>query len=164
MKAARLLAASGAAVAALALPGAASAATATSDVTGTVGSEVSVSAPDVTLSSFSPSTDGTGSSVVSVTSTLASWNLTLHDAALTTPGQMDKVDCTTRVLATGSLASALAFSGPAGSGSVSAAAAAVRTGGASSEDVTVSFTQGIGATEDVVVNNCYEMQLTFTAT
>lgn len=163
MRAVRLLAASGA-VAALALPAAASAATDPSAVTGTVGSELAIAAPDAALSTFSPSADGTGSSMVSVTSTLSSWNLTVSDTSLLTPGQMDKVVCTTGLPLTGSLASPLAFSGPDGSGSVSATAGAVRTAGALSEDVTVGFTQGIGASEGVAAGDCYQMQLTFTAT
>lgn len=163
MKHLRTLVLAGAAVVALSVPAAASAATGTSDVSGTVGSELSVSAPNAALSSFTPSTDGNGSTLVTVSSTSDEWSLTLHDATELTAGQMDRVNCGTRVPTTGSLAGALGYSASGGSGSLSAAPASIRTG-ASYETVSVSFTQGIGATEDVVAGDCYEVQATFTAT
>jgi hypothetical protein len=159
---ARLLAA-GIAALALALPGTALAASDTDTVSGTVGSELSISTSgNVSLSAFSPSTDGAGSSTVSISSTQSSWTLSIKDSGLTTPGQLDKVDCDTREALSGSLASALAWAVPSGnSGSLSGTDATVRTG-ASVEDVTVNFTQAIGATEDLVQDDCYELAAVWT--
>ena len=131
-------------------------------VSGTVGSELSVSAPDSALTAFSPATDGTGSTNITVSST-SSWSLALSDATVLTPGQMDRVDCETGTPTTGSLATALAYSAPDGSGSVSATPAVVETG-VSVQDVTVNYTQGIGATEDLLANDCYRMTVTYSAT
>jgi flagellar capping protein FliD len=150
---------------ALVLPGSALAATTDTDtVSGTVGSELSVSTNgDRTLSAFSPSTDGTASSTVSISSTAASWTLSIKDPGATTPGQMDKVDCgDSSVLLGGSLASALAWAVPSGnSGSLSGSNATVRAG-ASVEDVTVNFTQAIGATEDLTSGDCYALSVLWT--
>jgi hypothetical protein len=148
---------------AVALPGSALAATSSNDVAGTVGSELSVSATAPGAMSFSPSTDGLSSSTVTVSSTQSAWTLSISDAGATTPGQLDKVDCTTRVASSGSLASALGWAGPALSGSLSDTAATVKSG-ASVEDVAVSFTQAIGATEDLVADDCYQLAVTWTVT
>ena len=150
----------GALVVALAAPTAASADE--SVVSGTVGSELSVSAPDSPLTAFSPATDGTGSTNVTVSSTGA-WSLSLSDATVLTPGQMDKVDCATGVPTAGSLATALAYTAPDGSGSISATPAVVETG-VSVQDVTVAYTQGVGATEDLVADECYGATVTYSAT
>ena len=153
---------------AVALPGSALAATESDNVTGTVGSELSVSATNPAAMSFSPSTDGSSSSTVSVSSITSSWTLSISDAGATTPGQLDKVDCSTRVAVdpAASLASAFAWSasGPGTSGSLSGSAATVKASGASVEDVAVSFTQAIGATEDLVADDCYQLAVTWTVT
>lgn len=160
MKRPRSFVLAGALMVALAAPAAASADD--SVVSGTVGSELSVSAPDSPLTTFSPATDGTGSTNVTVSST-GTWSLALSDATVLTPGQMDKVDCVTGVPTTGSLATALAYSAPDGNGSVSAAPAVVETG-VSVQDVTVNYTQGIGAAEDLVADDCYRATVTYSAT
>lgn len=160
MKQPRTFALAGALMFALAAPVAASADD--SVVSGTVGSELSVSAPDSPLTAFSPATDGTGSTNVTVSSTGA-WSLALSDATVLTPGQMDKVDCATGSPTSGSLATALAYSAPDGSGSISAGSAVVETG-VSVQDVAVSYTQAIGATEDLVADDCYRATVTYTAT
>ena len=131
-------------------------------VSGTVGSELSVSAPDSTLTAFSPATDGTGSTNITVSST-GPWSLALTDATTLTPGQMDEVDCATGVPTSGSLATALAYSAPDGSGSVSATPAVVETG-VSVQDVAVNYTQGVDATEDLLADDCYRATVTYSAT
>ena len=153
-------------IAVLTFPAAAAAVGSTTDVTGVVGSELSVAATDPLPMAFSPSIDGTATSTVTVTSTQPSWSLTIHDAGTTTPGQMDKANCTTRALLTGSLASALAWAapGPGTSGSLSGTPATVKSNGSLVDSVVVNFTQGIGASEDLAVGDCYQLAVTWTAT
>ena len=154
------------AVAVLTFPAAAAAVGSTTDVSGTVGSELSVVATDPLPMTFSPSIDGVAASTVTVTSTQPSWSLTIHDAGATTPGHMDKVNCATRALLTGSLANALAWAapGPGTSGSLSGSGAAVKSNGSLVDSVVVNFTQGIGAAEDVALGDCYQLTVTWTVT
>lgn len=145
-----------------ALPAVAPAATTTSDVTGVVGTELSLAVSAPALMSFTPSTDGTSSSAVTITST-TSWTLTIADAGATTPGQMDKVDCVTRTALGGSLANALQWADAAAgtSGNLSATPATVATGSLVSVR-TVGYTQPVGAAESVAAGDCYQLTATYT--
>jgi hypothetical protein len=138
----------------------------TSDATGLVGADLSVAAATPALMTFTPSTPGTSSSVVTVTSTQPSWNLTVHDSGVTTPGQMDRVNCVTRAPLGDSLDNALSWSAPAAgtSGSLSGTPATVKANGSLVASVTVNFTQPIGATEDLTAGDCYGVTLTWTVT
>lgn len=151
---------------ALASSSPAAGATSTSDATGLVGSELSLTVAAPAAMTFTPSADGASSSLVSVTSTQSSWSLTVHDAAATTPGQMDRVNCVTRAPLGGSLDTALAWTAPGAgtSGSLSGTPATVKANGSLIEAVPVSFTQPVGATEDVATGDCYQVTLTWTVT
>jgi hypothetical protein len=154
------------AIAALTLTPNAVAATGTSEVPGVAGSELSVVAATPSAMTFTPSTDGTSSTLVTVTSTQLSWSLTVHDAGATTPGQMDKVDCVTRAPLGGSLSNPLAWSAPGAgtSGALSATPATVMANGSLAGTVAVDLTQGIDATEDIASGTCYGVTLTWTVT
>lgn len=79
------------ALAALVVPAAANAASTTSQVSGLVGTELSVAAATPAQMSLSHAAAATTSSVVSVTSTNASWTLSIKDAGTdATLGRMDK--------------------------------------------------------------------------
>lgn len=152
------------ALCALALPSAAQGASGTSDVAGTAGAELSLSVATPTAMTFTPSVDGVSSSVVTVTSTQATWAWTIHDAGVTTPGQMDKVNCATRAPLTGSLENPLQWKLSGGSyANLSGTPAAVRTGSLV-EANTVEFQQPVGSTEDITAADCYQLTVTHTVT
>jgi len=151
---------------AILVPSSALAASTPTDVTGTVASELAVTATPPAAMTLSHSANGSASSTVTVSSTLTSWNLTVRDAGVLTPGQMDRVDCTTRIPTTGSLANALTSTAPTPgtSGSFSGSAATVRAGGTGVEAIAVNFGQSLGATESVTAGDCYQLTVTWTAT
>jgi hypothetical protein len=151
-------------IAALALTFSPSALAADSIATGIVGSQLSLVVSTPAVMTFTPSTDGVASSLVTVTSTQPSWSLTVHDALATTPGQMDEVNCVTRALAGGSLGTALFWSAPAEgtSGSLSSTPATVKAGGAFVDTVTVNFTQAVDPAEDLATGDCYQVTLSWT--
>jgi hypothetical protein len=140
----------------------AAAATQTQTVSGLVGTELSlaVTTPPTPMT-FSNSSDGTSSAVLAITST-SSWTLSIKDAASTTPGQMDKVDCVTRAAGTGSLSDPLQWAVPAGnSGTLTGSDQTVATGFGIAVK-TVNFTQTVPATEGLSAGDCYQLTSTFT--
>lgn len=150
-----------AALTALALPGQALAVDLTTTASGTVAPELSLSVTTPAAMTFSPSTDGTSSSAVTVTSTAASWTLSVRDASLTTPGYMDRVTGTGPT----SLASPLEWKLSTSSTwtGLSGTAATVATGSLI-DTKTVDLRQQIGATEAVAAGDAYSIVLTFTVT
>ena len=122
-------------------------------------------------------TPGTSTSVITISNVLAigSWTLSIRDAGATTPGKMDRVNCSTRAPLTGSLANALAWSsswgaglGGSGSGSgtltgsdqtLASGSTLVLTVGT----INVAYTQSLGALESVASGDCYQVTVTLTA-
>lgn len=148
-------------VAAMAFPAASMAATTgdTSPVSGTVGSELTLSVTDAAALSpaFTHTAAGTSSSAVEVTSTSASWTLSIKDAAVSNAGHLTKDG-----LGATPLANALQWKRDAGSfADLSGTDATVKTS-ASYDTMTVGFSQGLGATEDVVAGDNYSLDVTYT--
>jgi hypothetical protein len=147
------------------LPASANAATtAAPTVSGVVGSELSVavSTPPTPMA-LTHAAAGTSAAALSIVSTTP-WTLTIHDAGATTPGQMDKVNCTTHAALGGSLANALQWSNSLDatkSGGLSGTPATVATGSLVGA-VAVGFSQSLGASEALNATDCYELQATFT--
>jgi flagellar capping protein FliD len=147
------------------LPATAIAATTTAPtVSGVVGSELSVavSTPPTPMA-LTHAAAGTSAAALSIVSTTP-WTLTIHDASSTTPGQMDKVNCTSSAALGGSLANALQWSNALDStksGALSGTPATVATGSLVGA-ATVNFSQSLGASEALNAADCYELQATFT--
>jgi flagellar capping protein FliD len=147
------------------LPATAIAATSTAPtVSGIIGSELSVavSTPPTPMA-LTHAADGTSAAALSVVSTTP-WTLTIHDASTTTPGQMDKVNCTSHAPLGGSLANAMQWANALDatkSGALSGTPATVATGNLVGV-ATVNFSQSLGASEALVAADCYELQATFT--
>jgi hypothetical protein len=97
--------------------------------------------------------------VVAVTS----YTMTIVDSWPTTPGFMDRVDCTTRASLGGSLQNALQWSSPATgtSGSLSGTPQTVASGTLLAT-VQINFTQTLGASEAVTQGDCYQLPVTIT--
>ncbi len=146
---------------ALALPGAASAAETTSDVSGTIGSELSLSASAPAAMVMTRAAAGTATSELTVSSTQPLWTLSIRDASATTPGHMDRVTGT----GPASLANPLQWS-LSGSGqyyNLSGTPATVKTG-ALVETMNLDFRQTLGATEGVAAADTYKLTATYTVT
>lgn len=150
------------AVAALGLPAASSADTqpvsgATLSVLG-----MSVSGP-VTLTNFAPGQTATGAGAVTVTST-GPWVLRLHDAAGTNPGRLLRTSGSTGATA---LAQALQWSaaptlGGSGASGTLSGSATVAASGTLSDLVNVTYSQPIGATEQLAAGSVYGLTVTWT--
>ncbi len=146
---------------ALALPGAASAAEATSDVTGAIGSELSISVATPAAMVMTRGGAGVTSSLVTVTSTQVSWTLSIRDDSATTPGHMDRLTGT----GPASLEKPLQWSlnGSGQSFDLSATPATVKTGSLV-DTALVDFKQELGASEDVKATDTYKLTATYTVT
>jgi hypothetical protein len=157
----KLLGLAGAVAALAALPASAVAADTTSTVSGVVGTELSLSVAAPAAMTFTPSTDGTASSLVSVVSTQPSWTLSIRDAGGTTPGFLDKV----LPSAGGSLSSPLEWRLSGGStwNALSGTAATVTTGSLVQSQV-VEYRQQVDAAEDVAAGDTYSLVATYTVT
>lgn len=153
-----------AALAALAVPSSAAAASSssTSDLTGTVISELSlaVGTPGLLNLDHSPS-GATTSSLVTVTSTSPTWTLSVSDADATTPGRMDACGGTGTPA---SLANALQWA-PDGStfADLTGTPATVGTGSLIDTE-TVTYKQVLDPGEDVTFGDCYQLTATYTVT
>lgn len=128
----------------------------TTDYSTQIGSELSVVSPATTgLSGLTHVSPATGSTVVDVTSTAAAWTLTATDAAVTSKGYMRNVSNALsnplQIAATGGTSGDLTASG-------------VSVGGAGVESKTFTFSQSLGASENVVAGNDYGLTVTYTAT
>lgn len=151
----------GAVVALTAFPAASVAAT-TSDsspVSGTVGTELSLSVTDAAALSpaFTHTGASTTSSAIAVTSTAATWTLSIKDAAAANAGHVTKDG-----LGVTPLDNALQWNRDAGAfADLSGTDATVKTS-ASSDTMTVGFSQSLGATEDVVAGDNYSLDATYT--
>ncbi|HVE67942.1 MAG TPA: hypothetical protein VNB64_05110 [Solirubrobacteraceae bacterium] len=146
---------------ALALPGSALAADTTSDITGSVGSELSLSVAAPAAMTMTHATAGTSSSLVTVTSTSPTWTLSIRDASATTPGQMDRVSGT----GPASLSSPLEWKlNGAGSYNNLTATAATVTTGSLLGTVLMDFRQAVGTTEAVRAADTYSLTATYTVT
>ena len=111
-------------------------------------------------------TPGTASTTVSFTLGLLS-TLTIRDASGTTPGFMDKVDCSTRAALGGSLGNRLQWSSPEGltSGSLNGSDQIVWVGILSiGGKVHINYSQPLGSSEAVTAGDCYEVPVTLTIT
>jgi hypothetical protein len=151
----------GAAVAVMAFPAASMAATTsdTSPLTGSVGTELTLSVTDAAALSpaFTHSAASTTSSAVEVTSTSATWTLSIKDAAIANAGHVTKDG-----LGDVPLANALQWNRDGGAfADLSATDATVKTS-ASSDTMTVGFSQTLGSAEDVVAGDAYSLDATYT--
>ncbi len=159
----RLLLALGLAAAALAAPAAVRADT--QPVSGTTASVLGIaSSGPVVLTNFSPGQTATGTGAVTVTSTGPTWKLRIQDASVTNPGHLLR---TTGSSGATALAQALDWStsptlgGIGGSGTLSGSAA-VAASGTLSDSVSVSYSQPIGATEQLAAGSVYGLTVTWT--
>jgi hypothetical protein len=146
---------------ALALPGSALAADATSSVSGAVGSELTLAVATPAAMTMTHATPGTTSSLVTVTSTSPSWTLSIRDASATTPGQMDRVTGSGPASLTNPLEWKLNSSGSYNN--LSATAATVTTGSLVGTAL-VDLRQSVGATEAVNATDTYSLTATYTVT
>jgi hypothetical protein len=168
MRALRALLVAG--VATLAFPAASLAADpapSNSTVTGTVGTELSITAPNVDMGTLRHGTN-TASGGVTVTST-SDWWLTAVDPAATDKGKLVRVGAG---LGTPVLGNPIVFTlGPAVSGledpdlAVSGGLASPLTeSGTLSDTVPVAFSQTVGNDEDLKEGEAYQMTVEYTAT
>ncbi len=149
--------------AALAAPAASQAATSTSPVTGTVGTELSLSVAAPGAMTLSHAAPGTTSSLVTVTSTQASWTLSIADNnAATNSGRMLKTAGTGTAAVGTPLANALEWS-PDGTtfANLGATNATVGTG-ALVGTKTVTYRQALGASENVSAGDAYALTAKYT--
>jgi hypothetical protein len=140
----------------LAFPAAGLAATtAESDTSATIGSELSVVAPATTnLSTLTHGTAATGSTVVDVTSTTASWSLTATDEASADAGHLVSGGTT--------LDEPLEVTSGATTGDLTGSGVSVS--GALVASKTFNFSQSLGATEGVQAGDSYALTVTYTVT
>lgn len=158
----RILAA-GAAIAALAVPSAAQAADSTSLVTGVVGTELSLAVAAPTVMSFSHASPTTASSLVTVTSTQASWTLSISDNNTgANAGKLLKTAGTGAAPVGDPLAGALQWS-PDGTTftDLSGTPATVGTGSLIGTK-NVTFRQTLDATDDVTAGDTYALTAKYT--
>lgn len=146
---------------ALALPGTALAVDTTSEVTGTVDSELSLSVEAPAAMAITHATPGVSSSLVTVTSTAASWTLSIKDAGLTTPGRMDRLTGAGPTSLTNPLQWKL--NGSSSYNDLTGTAATVTTGSLVGTAL-VDFRQPLDASEDVQVADTYGLTVTYTVT
>jgi hypothetical protein len=148
-----------AAVAALAAPAAAAAATTTSTLNGTVGAELSISVASPAAMTFTHAAPATTSSLVTVTSTQASWTLSIVDAATSNAGHLFKVGSPATVLQNN-----LQWSADGATFyNLTGAPATVKTGSLV-DTATVTFRQTLRPTENVVQGDVYNLVATYTVT
>lgn len=150
-------------VAALALPAASQAADSTSVVSGAVGTELSLGVASPAVLSFSHAAPATTSSLVTVTSTQASWTLSISDdnTGLDAGRMLKTAGAGPAALGT-PLANALEWS-PDGStfAALSGTPATVGTG-ALVGTKTVTFRQALGAAENVTAGDAYALTAKYT--
>lgn len=151
----------GAVVAVMAFPAASMAATTSDDspVSGSVGTELTLSVTDAAALSpaFTHSGASTTSSAVAVTSTSASWTLSIKDGAETNAGHLTKDG-----LGVAALQNPLQWKRDAGTfAALSGTNATVKTS-ASYDTMTVNFSQSLGSTEDVVAGDNYSLDAVYT--
>ncbi len=153
------------AVAALALPAGAQAADSTSVVTGTVATELSLGVTTPAALAFSHAAPATASSVATVTSTQTLWTLSISDAAGTggaNPGKMLKTAGAGPATVGTPLANALQWSPQGGTlAALSGTPATVGTGTLVGTK-TVTFSQALGATENVTAGDAYALTAKYT--
>ena len=145
--------------AALALPVASQAATGTSTVAGTVGTELSVAAATPAALSFNHTTPATTSSVVTVTSTQLAWTLSISDNNTgANTGKMLKTAGAGAAAVGSPLANALQWA-PDGTTftNLTATPAAVGVPGTLVGTKTVTYKQALGAAENVTAADAYQL-------
>lgn len=140
-------------------PAAAQAATDDAVVAASVGSELTMSAANPAGMTLTHATPGTTSGAVTVTSTASSWSLSIRDNAAT--GAVGNMRLTTD--ANQALENALEFR-LAGGGAYSALTGTNQavTSGALNDSKTIEFRQSLGATEDVIAGNNYDLTVLYT--
>jgi hypothetical protein len=144
-------------VATAALSGTALAASTTSIVTATVGSEVSLAVGTPAVMSLSHSTPATSSSLVTVTSTQPSWTLSIADANTgANAGHM------LNAVGGAPLAGALQWSKDGSTFSDLSATPATAKTGSLVDTQTVWFRQALGATEDVTLGDLFQLTVGYT--
>lgn len=175
MRKTRLIAGLAAVVATAALAGPASAANSNSLVVGTVGTELSLAVGAPAAMTFTHSTPGTASSLVTVTSTNPTWTLSIKDggngAADTTLGRMDRCTVDTSVVPPVvtaianplvSLTNPLQWNVDNGAYSNLSGSDATVRAGALVEAHTVGFQQSLAAAEDVPSGTVYCANVAYT--
>ncbi len=158
----RILAA-GAALVALALPSTAHAADSTSQVAGVVGTELSLAVAAPSVMAFSHASPSTASSLVTVTSTQASWTLSISDNNTgANAGKLLKTAGLGAASVGSPLAAALQWS-PDGTtfSDLTGTPATVGTGSLI-DTKTVTFRQALNATEDVSAGDTYALTAKYT--
>jgi hypothetical protein len=145
----------------LAVPASALAVSGTAPVSGSVGAELSLSVAAPAAMTMTHSTPGTGSAVVTVTSTQPTWTLQISDAAASTPGYLQR--------ATGTGPTALAnplewkLSTSSVYANLSGTPTTVTTGTLVGVEQ-VDFRQRLNAAENVKATDTYNLTATYTVT
>jgi hypothetical protein len=137
----------------------------TQPVSGSTASVLGIaSSGPVALTNLTPGQTATGTGTVTVTSTGPTWVLRIQDASATNPGHLLR---TTGSTGTSALAQALQWSaspslgGTGGSGTLSGSAT-VAASGTLSDSVNVSYSQPVGATEQLAAGSVYSLTVTWT--
>lgn len=156
----RSLVFAGAAVAAFGAPSAALALDTDSTVSGTAGTELSLAVATPAAMTFTPSTDGTSSSVVTVTSTQASWTLSVLEKGAGNPvvAGDGKLAATVGGAA---LANPLKWKVGATAFTALTGTAATVSTGTLVDTRTVDYLQEINATESITAGDAYSAILTY---
>jgi hypothetical protein len=153
------------AAAALALPASATAASTNSQVTGVAGAELSLVAATPAQMVITHAVPGTTSSLVTVTSTNPTWNLSIKDGGSdATLGRMDKCNLL-GVLDSPlvSLTNALQWKVGANAFAPLSGVDAAVGAGSLVQAYTVDFQQSLAAAESVTAGNLYCLTVTYTA-
>jgi hypothetical protein len=117
----------------------------------------------VALTNFSPGQSATGNGIVTITST-GPWVLRIQDASATNPGHMLRTTGSTgaTALAQGLQWLAAATQGGTGASGTLSGTAAVAASGTLSDVVNVTYSQPIGAAEQVALGSVYSLTVTWT--
>jgi hypothetical protein len=152
-------------LASMALPSVASAAdTKTSAVTGTIGDELSLAVATPALLTFTHTTPGTASSLATVTSTHASWTLSIADNnSGTNSGHMLKTAGAGAAAVGTPLNNALQWKSTGSYADLTGSGATVKTGSLIGT-ATIDYEQSLGASENVTLSDAYLVTVKLTVT
>lgn len=107
---------------------------------------------------------GTTAETLAITTTLPTdaWTLAIGDNSATTPGFMDRVDCTTKALLGGSLSRALHWSTALTNGDLSGSSATVTSGIGPLPSLVLNYRQSLASSDAVTSGDCYQVTVTLT--
>lgn len=146
--------------AAAAAPSSALAVETDSTVTGTAGTELSLAVAAPAAMTFTPTTDGTTSSLITVTSTQASWTLSVFEKGAGSPVVAGDGKLSANV-GGAALANPLKWKVGATAYTALTGTAATVSTGTLVDTRTVDFLQEINATEDLTAADAYSAILTY---